>query len=43
MLNVLLNLRVKGILGGVGMLSHEGLDLNVELTDTVGSGYVKVL
>jgi len=25
------------------VLSHEGLDLNVELTDTVGSGYVKVL
>ena len=42
-LDVLLYLWIEWILGGVGMLSHEGLDLNVELTDTVGSGYVKVL
>ena len=42
-LDVLLYLWIEGILGGVGMLSHEGLDLNVELADTVGSGNIKVL
>ena len=41
--DVLLNLRIEGILGGVGVTGHEGLDLNVELANTVGSGYVKGL
>ena len=41
--DVLLNLRIEGVLGGVGMLSNEGLDLNVELANTVGSGCVKGL
>ena len=42
-LDVLLYLWIERILGGVGMLSHEGLDLNVELANTVGRGDVKVL
>ena len=42
-LDVLLYLWIEGVLRGVGVLSHEGLDLNVELADTVGSGYVKGL
>ena len=41
--DVLLYLRIEGVLGGIGVLSHEGLDLNVELADTVGSGNIKVL
>ena len=41
--DVFLNLWIERILGGVGVTGHEGLDLNVELADTVGSGYVKVL
>ena len=42
-LDVLLYLWIERILLGVGMLSHEGLDLDVELANTVGSGYVKGL
>ena len=42
-LDVLLYLWIERILLGVGVTGHEGLDLNVELANTVGSGYVKGL
>ena len=42
-LDVLLNLWIERILLGVGVTGHEGLDLDVELANTVGRGYVKGL